>query len=376
MNRVMPYVTAIRTNRLAKRDLPAVGAAVAFVAALCLLAVASSVAAADASQVTMQDYNILVRLDQGALYFHQTWVAKNGGQTKVAPLVVNLQTGYTDLSVARGPAADKLKPTAHGFEDTEGVEAGAEKEYVISFRVPYTSGSASLSFTAPYQTSGVVVLLDQKLELVGTGFTKGQVVSMGPNNYVEYDTAPTKANQAVAVQVKPIPGGVTPSTGSGTPAAGSAGAGQVAGAGSAGALAKPTSDQTATAFLIVLALLLFGAIGFFVAARNRGSQRQISNHASGSGGRPSPATDQDRPAARQEPRIAADGGGTTLALDTPEKRELVELMVDLDRRYEAGTIGETEYHQERAKVKSRLTALILASQANTDASTGSAGHRD
>ena len=335
----------LRSQWASHRTPRIITALTAFLTVLCLTVAFGKVAGADASRVTLQDYSILIRLDDGSLYFHETWVVKNAGPTKVVPLTVNLHPGYSGLSVARGPAADKRTATAKGFEDTEGVEAGAEKEYVVSFRVPYTSGAATLDFTSPYPTNGVIILADQRLDLAGTGFAKGQAVSMGTNSYVEYDAAATKAGQSISVQVKAKPGA---STGAGANPGGTA---------SAGTAPLPRNDQAATAFLIAAALLLFGAIGLFVVVRSRGGARQSPT------GRlvGEPAT---------APVQTGRGG---LALDTPEKRELVERIADLDRRYEAGALDETEYHQERGRAKSRLAALILGSQTDSGGSAGSSG---
>ncbi len=331
-----------------------------FLMALSLTVAFGEVAGADASAVTLQDYSVLIRLDDGSLYFHETWVAKNAGQTKVAPLTINLQPGYSGLSIARGPASEKLTATAKGFEDTEGVEAGAEKEYVVSFRVPYTSGAAALDFTSPYQTSGLVVLVDQRLDLTGTGFTKGQAVAMGTNSYVEYDATAGKAGQSVTIQVKAKPGATA---GGGTQPGG--------GTGASGTATKPQSDQAATAFLIVMALFLFGAIGLFVVLRSRGGHRLPIADQTAAG--PAPNTSGGRvPSGRRATATSYPSSGQSAsALDTPEKRELVELLADLDRRYEAGALDETEYHQERSKAKSKLTALILGSQAGSDGTAGS-----
>ncbi len=207
-----------------------------------------------------------------------------------------LQDNVQEVSVVEGLDPNRLIPWEDGFADTTPVAPGM-REVTISYSIPITGKSLSLSKGVAYPTDRVALLVPEGLKAKSALLTSSKTSTQEGQTFTSLSADAVKAGTTMDIQVE------------GLSAASSSGSGP---------------DRT---LLVGIGLLLVAAAAAAVLYVRR-----------------------------QRESVALEAVAVTL--DSGDQRAaLLAQLASLDQRFEEGQIGEEEYRREREDAKQRLRTV-------------------
>ena len=230
---------------------------------------------------------------------NRTYVPNSSGPAGPVALVrFSLPPGATELQLGANINPEDVIQVNLGFAITSPFAPGPN-ELHFSYQVPYEGGQYRFERTAPYPVETLRILVPQNMSLLeGTGFGRGDNVSMGSEQYSAWQRQGLAAREQIAFRLDGLPQGSLLD---------------------ASPISKAPREVVFGGLGVVLALVLVGGY----ALRRRST--------------PEPGEDDDA------------------AFDEDVAEEL-DLLAELDARFAAGEIPQQEYEEERARVKATLMA--------------------
>jgi hypothetical protein len=215
-----------------------------------------------------------------------------------------LPTGATNVTPQAGLTSDSLDSTPDGFATTDPVKPG-RRELAFSYQLPYDSSTLDLtkSFALPVGTFTIFVP-DRGIDLVGPGLVAQGPADFGGQTFRQYVAQNVGAGSEVRFRLTNLP---------------------------APMFARPR--DLGIAVVAVGGLLL--AVMVLIAVRRR------------------------RTASQSAP-VGAVPAESTPPLVQGERQALVRTLAELDERFDAGVLDESEYRAEREAGKARLLALVAS----------------
>lgn len=272
----------------------------------------------DPASIRVDHLNIAFDFRSGAAQVVEQFIISNQGDKAYVSAAAGgptfsaaLPAGYTGLTFQDGELGNRYQQTADGFADTDAVRPGmASHQILLSFTLPYTDALA-FAQTMSYPTSTVNVLLPaNQATLTGSDFSDGGVRQAQGRQLQTYTTNPLQAGQTLEFELK----------------------------GGALSASSPIVSGNITN-LVVGALLLAVVIAgtaFWWVSRTRGR----------------PEGDPVRRAPRP--------------LNSNRVDHLLDELASLDLAFEAGQQPEADYRARRAKLKTKLKALLNNRQTTSD----------
>ena len=253
------------------------------------------VGGAEPASRTLQIFEVVTLLNPG----NRTYVPNSSGPAGSMALVrFSLPPGATDLQFGANIDPEDVIQVNLGFAITSPFAPGPN-ELHFSYRVPYEGGQYHFERTVPYPMATLRILVPQNISLLeGTGFGRGDNVSMGSEQYSAWQRQGLAAREQIAFRLDGLPQGSLLD---------------------ASPISKAPREVVFGGLGVVLALVLVGGY----ALRRRST--------------PEPGEDDDA------------------AFDEDVAEEL-DLLAELDARFAAGEIPQQEYEEERARVKATLMA--------------------
>lgn len=256
-----------------------------------------------------------------------------------ATLRFGLPRGASNLQIAQGLNRETLiqldAGAGDGFATLEAVPPG-ERQFAYLYRLPVAGDAAELDRVFPYQTATFQIFLPAGARLEGGGATfqdNGETTLQNNQRFRLYTAQNLAPDTRLRVRFTRLP--------------------------------VPGEERNPLIVPLLIFLLVLG-VGLVVVYGRRRSLAMAPAAA-----RPQPArgvrtVPAGAAAARKEASVAAPvaavaGSGAAEAPDLEaERRRLLHELVDLDERYEAGTLVEPDYRRRRAARKGELLAVMRA----------------
>lgn len=302
-----------------------------------VVAQSASGAAPSGAAALRLDYDHLVLGAAGdRLTVREAVGLNNAGPSGLSRIVLPLPTGYADLKLESGFAGGKAAAETGNLVDTSGLAGGAQREVVFSYSLPLSAAkTAGFAKRLDYVTGALSITAEARsIRLAGS---RGLTALTSELNGVAYNrlkagNVPAGTSFDVEVTVGSFSTASAPPPGAGTAAVGKAG--RLLNRSIHGGPDNVMLWQRFTGrpghwglpgIIIILGLIVvgLGAVGKAAIGLRRS--------------RPAPAVQ------------------TPLGL---RRAQLVGEIAALDRQFELGQVGETDYRATRSALKQELMVLV------------------
>jgi hypothetical protein len=270
------------------------------------------------------------------IYFFQnvgklTYVGSlDGSKGRPNALLFSLPGGARNVSLDQGFNSVEAVQVDNGFASDAAVPPG-QSEFSFSFEVPYQAESYDFAYTFFYPTVQLSILTPPALRATSAALPSKGLIVANNHPYLLLQSQDFRPGDQVHVKLQGLP---------------------LASSSSFGALLTPgwlwlLIGIALMVLIIVISSLLYQRLQHRH-SRKRSPQRQ-------------------REAARSRPAAAA--------LEEGEEEELFRHLLELDKAFEAGKLSQTEYTEQRARLKERLRLLMSVQEARVDENGGGNGQR-
>ena len=290
------------------------------------------------SNIAIVQANVLIDkadAQHGLLNITESFVFENLGLTtyvgslqangqKPNALRFSLPAGARQLSLKAGFDGYNVVQVDPGFASDAAVPPG-QSQFAFSFQVPYSASHYDFADTAVYPTVDMSVLTPLDYHASSGTLTSQGSVNVSQQAYQQLEAKQLLAGAQVHVELDGLP---TPTRQSNV----------------------SQTDQSPPWFIAMVVLMLATvAVTWFVyISMQRRSSAQRKKAAKSLSKNKAAATSQ-RPAQAKVERSAQE-----------EQESLLQVLLELDKAYEAGTIKKAEYQERRNTMKARLRVLMSA----------------
>ncbi len=233
--------------------------------------------------------------------------------------------GYNVIQVDRGFASDAAVPPGNS-------------QFSFSYQVPYSGSSYDFSYTAQYATVQLSLLVPPSLQVTPKSLTSSGLITANQHPYRSFKAAQLLAQQGVQAQLS----GLT--------------------APSSASASSPLNNNLiwllALLFAMVVVIFATALIARMRVPFGRRKERTLRGQQARRGGaRGGREGDKEKP----EKVERHDARGKREPKDRQEA--LLQELLELDKKYEAGKLTKAVYQERRAKTKARLRAIMSEEEA-------------
>lgn len=238
--------------------------------------------------------------------------------------------GYHVIQVDRGFASDAAVPPGNS-------------QFSFSYQVPYSGSNYNFSYTALYPTVQLSLLIPPSLQVSPKSLTSSGVITANQHPYRSFKATQLLAQQEVQAQLSGL---ATPTTGS----------------------AASPLNNTLVWLLVLLAAMAAVIFATALIARmrlpfGRGKARAAREHQERRGGWGARGAREAKEGGRGK-RERYERQEAKGKREPKERQEaLLQELLDLDKKYEAGKLSKAVYQERRAKTKARLRAIMSEEEA-------------
>lgn len=102
---------------------------------------------------------VVYPVDETSVQVIQSMNFENSGTEKEDQLPIYLPENYADLQLGEGLTEQNIENTSKGITDITGLDAGEEKQLIVSYKMPMSSGSSRWAIEQSYVTGQVQVVI-------------------------------------------------------------------------------------------------------------------------------------------------------------------------------------------------------------------------
>ncbi len=277
-------------------------------------------------------------------------------------LLFALPPNARNVSLSKGFDGYQVIQVDRGFATNAALPPGTS-QFIFSFELPYTASNYNFSYDVVYPTVQFSLLVPPDVNVTSSALTSGGLITADQHPYRLYQARDLLAGTKIQAQLQGLPA------------------------------VQSTATPVSNIWLIVVLLLMLAvlAVTWFL---YRFTRRPSCGGPAINRGPPSVSGDKSRPtvgvrfigyptaggapiyrgvrgAERIDPArtdVAPEGvAGSRTGNKVMQRQQqaLLQELLDLDKAYEAGKLKKAAYHEQRAKTKARLRALMNEEEARS-----------
>ncbi len=263
--------------------------------------------------------------------------------SKPNALLFSLPKNARNVSLKSGFDGYQVIQVDAGFATNAAVPPGMS-QFAFSFQVPYTTSQYDFSYTVVYPTVNLSLLVPLNMHATSAALDSQGPVNANQQTFQQFNAKKLLSRTQFHVQLDGLP--VSQQT------------------------ANPQSLDQNTRWIVLAILLMLAIVGVtwlvYQISRRRitNRQKQTSRTVRRDGGSVEEVGGPlDRPKTPNEEKVA-EPLGRPKPLDNAhpsqndQQEALFQELLRLDKVYEAGTIGKSEYDERRARTKTQLRSLM------------------
>jgi hypothetical protein len=256
-------------------------------------------------------------------------------------LLFALPPNARNVSLSKGFDGYQAIQVDRGFATNAALPPGTS-QFIFSFELPYSASSYNFSYDSVYPTVQFSLLVPPDVNVASSALTSGGLITADQHPYRLYQARDLLAGAKIQAQLQGLP--AVQST------------------------ATPVNQSNIWLPVILLLMLAVLAVTWFLYRFTRRHPRGGVSDKSDPYSRPRfIAGDEERinPARTDVAPEETAGSHTGNKVTRSTQQALLQELLDLDKAYEAGELKKAAYHEQRAKTKARLRALMDEEEARS-----------